>query len=137
MRKGVGDRQPSAASASVTLFISLDPSPQPSAALRGPLTAPIRPARRSLVIFLFSPVSPRNEKERHGYFNENPARLCRHLVSSPPRCHATTAVARLMNALCKYYFCLCTRQLSATLVLINNAKQSAGATGSWRRSLPG
>lgn len=32
--------------------------------------------------------------------------------------------ARLMNAPCKYYFCLCTRQLSATLVLINNAKQS-------------
>lgn len=32
--------------------------------------------------------------------------------------------ARLMNAPCKYYFCLCTRQLSATLVLINNAKQT-------------
>lgn len=32
--------------------------------------------------------------------------------------------ARLMNAPRKYYFCLCTRQLSATLVLINNAKQS-------------
>lgn len=41
---------------------------------------------------------------------------------------ASAAVARLMNAPCKYYFCLCTRQLSATLALINNAKQSAGAT---------
>jgi len=52
------------------------------------------------------------------------------------RCRVDTAVARLMNALCKYYFCLCTCQLSATLILINNAKQSAGVTGSWRRSLP-
>lgn len=33
-----------------------------------------------------------------------------------------------MNVPCKYYFCLCTRQLSATLALINNAKQSVGAT---------
>lgn len=57
-------------------------------------------------------------------------------IFAAPRRRAATAVARLMNALCKYYFCLCTRQLSATLVLINNAKQSAGATGSWRRSLP-
>lgn len=57
-------------------------------------------------------------------------------AAAPRRRAATAAVARLMNALCKYYFCLCTRQLSATLVLINNAKQSARATGSWRCSLP-
>lgn len=136
-----GDRQPSAASASVTLFISGPLSPTFSHSSR-PSCGP-RSARPPLFrLPFFPPVSPRNEKERHGYFNENPARLCRHLVSSPPpppplpRSRATTAVARLMNALCKYYFCLCTRQLSATLVLINNAKQSAGATGSWRRSLP-
>lgn len=138
-----GDRQPSAASASLGHFVHLWtplPNLQPlfAALLRPPFGPPAALSSSSF----FPPVSPRNEKERHGYFNENPARLCRHLVSSPPppppppRSRATTAVARLMNALCKYYFCLCTRQLSATLVLINNAKQSAGATGSWRRSLP-
>jgi len=94
----------------------------------GPLAAPLRPRYSvhpscffvnlplSLSLFpLRRSVSPRWKKEKHGYFNENPARLCRHLVSSsaPPPRRRCDAV-RLMNAPCKYYFCLCTRQLSAT-----------------------
>lgn len=109
------------------------PSPPPSPPLRTPLWfARLTLFRRLPSFFYSSSVSPRSEKERHGYFNENPARLCRHLSYLHRR------ASRLMNAPCKYYFCLCTRQLSATLVLINNAKQTRPGQGDergWRRSL--
>lgn len=116
-----------------TLFISLDPSLQPLAALRGPLVAPhsVRPPTLSSSFFLRC----LRETKRKGMVILMRIRLVYAAISYLRR-RATTAVARLMNALRKYYFCLCTRQLSATLVLINNAKQSAGATESWRRSLP-
>lgn len=66
----------------------------PPTTLRGPLAAPspfIRPARRSFVIFLFSPVSPRRTK-RKGTVILMRIRLVYAAISylrraAPSRCH--------------------------------------------------
>ena len=124
-----GDRQPSAASASGrSLCSSSNPSPHSF------LATPIRSACRSPSMSFFF-LRCLREMKRKGTVILMRIRLVYAAISylrraASRRRAATAAVARLMNALCKYYFCLCTRQLSATLVLINNAKQSAKATGS-------
>jgi len=115
-------------------FVHLRTPLSQSVAPRDPLAASVRPARRYLSSSSFF-LRCLRETKRKGMVILMRIRLV-YAAISYLRCRVDTAVARLMNALCKYYFCLCTCQLSATLVLINNAKQSAGVTRSWRRSLP-